>query len=58
MEKEDELVNYLNGHNVPFSRIGEVMGNSVIVDEESYGLVEEWKNIYDNTLAEKMENAI
>jgi phosphoribosylformylglycinamidine synthase len=58
MEKEDELVNYLNGHNVPFSRIGEVVGNSIIVDDESFGPITEWKTIFDNTLAEKMETAL
>ena len=57
-EKEDDLVNYLNTHNVPFTRIGEVTGKRVLVDGEDYGPLNEWKAIYDHTLGQKMENAI
>lgn len=57
-EKEDDLVNYLNTHNVPFTRIGEVTGKRIVVDGEDYGPLNEWKTIYDQTLGQKMENAI
>lgn len=57
-DKEDDLVNYLNTHNIPFTRIGEVTGKRVLVDGEDYGTLNEWKAIYDHTLGQKMENAI
>jgi phosphoribosylformylglycinamidine synthase len=57
-DKEDDLVNYLNTHNIPFTRIGEVTGKRVLVDGEDYGTLSEWKAIYDHTLGQKMENAI
>lgn len=55
VDKEDELVNYLNGHNVPFSHVGEVTGSNLQVDDEKFGPLAEWSHIYWNTLAEKME---
>ncbi len=54
-EKEDELQNYLINNNVSFTKLGEVFGNSVVIDEENFGSVNEWKRIYDETLEAKME---
>ena len=53
--KEHELVNYLNSNNVPFSRLGEVQGDRVIIDEEDFGPLAEWGALYDNWLGKKME---
>jgi phosphoribosylformylglycinamidine synthase len=52
---EDELVNYLNSHNVPFTKLGEVTGAQVVIDREDFGALNEWKALFDNYLAEKME---
>ncbi|MEO0338917.1 MAG: AIR synthase related protein [Bacteroidota bacterium] len=41
-DREDELVNFLNAQNVPFSRLGEVRGDEIIIDEESLGSLKEW----------------
>jgi len=53
--KEDDLVNYLNGHNVPFSRLGEVQRQRIIIDDEDFGELTDWTTRYQNWLAEKME---
>lgn len=53
---EDEVVNYLNSHNVPFTKLGEVIGEQVVIDREQYGALKEWKALYDNYLGEKMES--
>ncbi len=53
---EDELVNYLNAHNVSFSKLGEVTGKRILIDNQDFGLVREWKEIYENTLAKKLDN--
>jgi phosphoribosylformylglycinamidine synthase II len=53
--KEDELVNYLNSHNVPFCRLGEVKGKNIVIDDEDFGDLNEWTSLYQNWLSEKME---
>ena len=57
-QKEDELVNYLNTHNVPFTRLGEVTGASILIDNEDFGTVQEWEQVYLESMAKKMEHAI
>ena len=53
-QKEDTVVNFLNTHNVPFSRIGEVIMDEIKIDAESFGNIGEYTLIYNNTLGQKM----
>ena len=53
-ELEDELVNYLNSHNVPFSRLGEVTDGQIMVDEEDFGTVSEWTKIHQETIENEL----
>jgi phosphoribosylformylglycinamidine synthase len=53
-QKEDQLLNYLNTHNVPFSRIGEVIGQEIKIDSESFGKLGEYIHIYHQILGQKM----
>ncbi|GAB5550688.1 MAG: phosphoribosylformylglycinamidine synthase subunit PurL [Saprospiraceae bacterium] len=41
-EREDDLVNYLNAQNVPFTRLGEVTGDQVLIDGDNYGALDQW----------------
>ena len=43
LEREDELVNYLNTQNVPFTRIGEVIPDDILIDKTSFGTIQDWK---------------
>ncbi|MFN7115974.1 MAG: phosphoribosylformylglycinamidine synthase subunit PurL [Saprospiraceae bacterium] len=52
---EDDLVNYLNSHNVPFTKLGEVTDEKIVIDREDYGVINEWKTLYDNYLHHIME---
>ena len=52
---EDKMVNYLNSRNVPFSSLGEVVEDKIVIDNEDYGTLEEWKNIYEQQLQQKIE---
>jgi len=54
-EREDDVVNYLNGQNVPFSRLGEVRGQQIKIDEQDFGRVAEWKALYDEQLGRQLE---
>jgi phosphoribosylformylglycinamidine synthase len=53
--KEDELQNFLINNNVSFTKLGEVFGKDVVIDDENFGSVEEWKSLFDNTLSEKFD---
>jgi len=55
---EDDLVNYLNSHNVAFSRLGDIGGDAVVIDEMHFGDLKEWKTIYETTLDQKMEAGV
>ena len=55
-ELEDELVNYLNSHNVPFTRLGEVGGRNIVVDEQDFGKVSDWKETYNTRLSSLLES--
>ena len=55
-DKEDALVNYLNSHNVSFSKLGEVTGGSIEVDDLSFGNIQEWKAIHEDTLGSILDN--
>jgi phosphoribosylformylglycinamidine synthase II len=52
---EDELVNYLNGNNVPFSTLGQVQGERLEIDGQDFGPIADWRSLYDNRLGEMME---
>jgi len=52
--KEDEFVNYLNAHNMPFTRLGEIVSEGITIDGELFGNLETFKTIYEHTLAKKM----
>jgi phosphoribosylformylglycinamidine synthase len=55
-DREDELINQMNAHNVSFTRLGEVTGDRVIIDEVDFGAVQEWKTLHEDTLSQKLDN--
>jgi phosphoribosylformylglycinamidine synthase len=55
-EMEDSLQNYLINNNVSFTKLGEVFGQDVIINEENFGSVAFWKNIHENTLGQIIDN--
>lgn len=54
-DNEDELVNYLNSHNVSFSKLGEVTGRRILVDNQDFGLVKDWKATHEHQLHKKLD---
>lgn len=55
-EKEDQLVNYLNTHNVSFTKLGEITDGALTIDTEDFGTITDWTPAYENTLTEILEN--
>lgn len=47
-EREDELINYLNAQNVPFTMLGEVSGDHLLVDKEDFGHLSVWEEDFFN----------
>ena len=47
-EREDELINYLNAQNVPFTMLGEVSGDTLFIDEEDFGHLSDWEKEFFN----------
>ncbi|CAN5822113.1 phosphoribosylformylglycinamidine synthase subunit PurL [soil metagenome] len=44
------FVNFIQTTNVPFSEIGKVTANEIIIDNENWGRVSEWKEKYDDAI--------
>lgn len=53
--QEDELINHLNTNNVAFSSLGEVTANEILIDGDDFGVLEDWKLLYETVISRKME---
>ena len=53
--KEEEFVEFMALTDVPFSLIGSVTSSAILVDEESWGNMEEFEQGYQNSLAAIMD---
>jgi phosphoribosylformylglycinamidine synthase len=49
-QKQDEFVEVMSASEVPFSLLGEVSGNEMLIDDESFGSVKEAKEAFENSL--------
>jgi phosphoribosylformylglycinamidine synthase len=54
--KENELKAHLEKSGLAFSKLGIVKGNSLVIDGENFGGVEEYKVSYDTTIEKLMNN--
>ncbi len=55
-DKDDEFQNYLINNNVSFTKLGEVFGSDVVIDEENFGNINDWKRNYEDTLGGKLNS--
>jgi phosphoribosylformylglycinamidine synthase subunit PurL len=55
-EDEDDFVEVMEESKVDFCIIGEVKGKEMLIDDESYGLVEDAKKVYEAVLPELMKS--
>ncbi len=54
--QEEQLVNHLNARNVSFSILGEVKDPDTLkIDGDSYGQLADWRNVFNNTLGQILE---
>lgn len=55
-DEEDLLVNYLNSNNVSFTKLGNVTSGEVLIDQQSFGSINEWKFNYETQLGTIIES--
>lgn len=53
-EKLDQFLDALTEFNVEFTNLGEVSGGEIIIDEQKFGNVSEFKKVYNEALEEKL----
>ena len=53
--KEDHFLDELSKHNTPFTLIGHVTKGEIRIDDESFGFIEEYKELYNNSLGEYLK---
>jgi len=56
MEGEDDFIEMMQKSGVNFCILGEVNGKEMIVDDLSFGLIEDAKKIYENVIPELMKS--
>jgi phosphoribosylformylglycinamidine synthase len=49
------FVDFMEQQEVPFSELGKVAANDILVDNENWGRVTEWKNKYDNAIGDLLK---
>jgi phosphoribosylformylglycinamidine synthase len=54
-DAQDELLDLLERHSVPSVLLGHVTKGKLQIDGHPFGMCEEWRNTYDNALAEELE---
>jgi phosphoribosylformylglycinamidine synthase len=53
-EQSDMLERFLKAENAIFEKLGTVKGVNVVVDGEDWGIIQDWKHIYDHALSHIM----
>jgi phosphoribosylformylglycinamidine (FGAM) synthase-like enzyme len=53
---EVAFLQFLEKQNVAHTQLGKVIGSKITIDAKDFGEMNEWKDIYDNTLNNKLEN--
>ncbi|MDA8972296.1 phosphoribosylformylglycinamidine synthase subunit PurL [Saprospiraceae bacterium] len=54
-ENEVAFLQFLEEQNIANTKLGKVFGSKVTIDDKEFGEMNEWKNVYDNTLKNKLE---
>lgn len=55
-EKEEEFLDMITLTGIPCCTIGSVTKGKVLIDDENFGNIKDYKNKYDNSISKRMEN--
>lgn len=47
---ENDFISFINHHNISIEKLGTVSAKSIIVNSENWGTIEDWKNKYDTSI--------
>jgi len=53
---ELSFLKFLEKQNIAHTQLGKVIGSKITIDAKDFGEISEWKNVYNNTLKNKLEN--
>jgi hypothetical protein len=51
---EDEFLDFVTDNNVQVMLLGHVTKGRVTIDEENFGFISDYRNLYENSIAEEM----
>ena len=54
-KNKDSFEKFMQSTNTKFYHLGNVTSGDILIDNESFGYLEEYKNIYDTSISEKMK---
>lgn len=54
---EMAFLHFLEEQNLAHTQLGKVFGDAIKIDNQDYGTIKDWKNIYDTTIENKLENS-
>ena len=54
-KNKDSFEKFMQSTNTKFNHLGNVTSEDILIDNESFGNLEEYKNIYDTSISEKMK---
>jgi len=54
-EQQDAFIDLISQFNIDFSLLGEVLDDALYIDDEDFGDINYWKEMYDNAIGKKME---
>ena len=55
-EKETTMVNYLNGQNSPYQKLGKTISNKININQQEWKVVGYWKDLYDDAIEKQLDN--
>lgn len=55
-EQKDALLNKLKSENTPYFELGKVTSGELVVDNEKFGHISDWKQTYDTSLEKYLNN--
>ncbi|MEI2749478.1 MAG: hypothetical protein V9E88_12035 [Ferruginibacter sp.] len=54
--EKDSFENLMKAQSVPFALLGKVSAEAIIVENQSWGNIRQWKKIYDNAISTLLKN--
>ncbi len=57
-EKQNEFIEYMISKTHEFTLLGEVTPSNIVVDNNDWGDVKEWKEVYEEAIGKEMNQSV